>query len=128
MLGEPAGVGMMGVLRAVVPLAECPGGVAGGEGVGDRLLIEVEPFESVETPHPAPGMVPPCEVLGPRRRADGADKEPVEQRLSSRQSRCSACSGLCSHARSGRPPLVVGQDDDDVGPLRRRGVTPARVR
>ena len=52
---EAAGVGMVGLLDAVVPLAEGAGGVAGGfERLGDGLLVEVSRSPPVETPRTPP--------------------------------------------------------------------------
>ena len=93
-LVEAAGVGVIGLLAAVVPFAERAGGVAGGlERIGDGLLVEVQPFAAGrDAAHAAARMIAPGEKLGPRRRADRADVEPVEQRaVVRRANRCSAC-------------------------------------
>src|SRR5205823_6840151 len=81
-LVEPAAVRVVRILRPVVPLAEAGGGVAGGlELVGDRLLIEVEAFAAGgDVADATAGVVAAGQKLGPRRRADWLDEEPVEPR------------------------------------------------
>ena len=72
---------MIRILRAVVPLAERAGRVAGGlEGVGDRLLVEVQPLAAGgDAAYAAARVIAAGEKLGPRRRADRADEEPIEE-------------------------------------------------
>ena len=115
---------MIGILRAVVPLAEGAGGVAGRlEGLGDGLLVEVQPLAAGrDAAHAAARMVAAGEELGARGRADRADEEPVEQRAVARQ-RIDVRRrevGVAVDAQVA-PALVVGQDDDDIRRFRLAG-------
>ena len=78
---EPAGVRVIRVSHAVVPLAERAGGVPGGlEGVAEGFLVEVQTLAAgggaVDA---ATRMVATSEKLGTRRRADRADVEAIER-------------------------------------------------
>jgi hypothetical protein len=118
---EAAAVGVVGVLRAVVPLAEAAGGVAGRlERFGDRPLVEVEPLQPGRDAAHAAARVPAAgEQLGPRRRADRLHEEALEagavlrQRVDVRRAQV----GVAVEAQIA-PALVVGEDDDDVRPGR----------
>src|SRR5262249_48663510 len=72
-----AGVGVVGVLGAVVPLPEEGRGVTGGlERVADRFLVEVEALTARRhVPDAAARMVAAGEELGPRRRTNRTDVE-----------------------------------------------------
>src|SRR5207248_2068149 len=128
-LGEAAGVGVVGVLAAVVPLAEAGGGVAGGpEGFADGLFAEVEALAAGgDAADAAARVVAAGEVLDPRRRTDRADVEALEgspvagQGIDVRRVEVGVAVGA-----EVAPALVVGEDDDDVRPTLRRGRGQAR--
>jgi hypothetical protein len=81
---------------------------------------EIEPLAAeADVEHAAAGVIPPGEEFRPRRRADRADVEAIEQRAGSGQ-------GIDVRRSQVRvavnaeiaPALIVGEDDDDVGTRR----------
>ncbi len=116
---KAAGVWVVGELAAVMPLAECTGGVAGlFECLGDGRLIQVHPLGSRRyAAHPAARMIPAGEELGACWCADGTGEEAIEQR-SLATDRIDVWSGQIRVAVDAQiaPALVVGQDHDDIGP------------
>ena len=121
-LVESPGVGMVGRLRAVVPLAEGRGGVARVvEDPGDRRFVQVEPLSAPGSGVDAgPRVVAAGQEFRARRRADRADEEPSEGGALSRQ-RVDVRRADVDVAVEAQvsPALVVGQKEDDVGPRRR---------
>ena len=100
----------VGLKRLRAAMVEYPPGAdSAAGGIGASLAA------GGRAPHAAARMVAACEKLGPRGRADGADKKPLEE---------SAVFGERVDIRRGEirvavnaqvaPALVVGEDDDDI--------------
>src|SRR4029453_19321910 len=114
---EAARVRMIRELRAVMPLAESAGSIAGClERLGNGLFVQVKRFRpGGDAADAAARMISSGQELGTRRRADSADIEAVEDRAITRD-------GVDSGRREigiavdteVAPSLVVGQDDDDI--------------
>ena len=77
---ETACVGMVGILRSVVPFSKSRGRIAGGlERLADCFLVEVQTFGPGRyASHAAAWMVSAGQKLGPRRCADRTDEKPIE--------------------------------------------------
>ena len=124
-LVESAGVGMVRPLEAVVPLAEGGGGVAGGlERFGNRGFVQVEAFAARRgAVDAAADVVPAGQEFGPRGRTDRADEEAVQacpaagQRVETRRGKVRVAVDA-----QVAPALVVGDDEEDVGPASGRRV------
>ena len=111
-------VGVIGGLGAVVPFAECAGGVAVGlKHVGDGGLVGIKPtLSGTDSTHAGARIVAAGEEFGAGRRTHLADIEIVE---------CCPVAGEGIDVRRGEvgvpanaqitPALIVGEDDDDVG-------------
>jgi hypothetical protein len=71
---------MIGILRAVVPLAEATGGVSRLlKRLGDGSLVEIQALGARRDAVNAPARVPSAgEELGPGRRTDRLNEEPLE--------------------------------------------------
>ena len=121
---EAAGVGMIGALRSVMPLAKRARTVTGFlECLRDGDFIHIEAFlTSGNASYACAGIISASEKFGPCRRTDTADKKPIEQR---------AVSGQGVYIRGGKvpiavntkvtPALVISQNDYDVGCCRLKG-------
>ena len=120
---EPAIVGMVGRLGAVVPFAERAGGITVGfEHIGDGGLVGVESALTVADAADARArVVAASEKLSPGRRADVADVEVIKSSpvASERIDVGGGEVGVAVDAQIA-PTLIVGEDDDDVGLRRRR--------
>ena len=79
--GKAAGPGMVGPLRAVVPLAKTAGRIASTlKHIRHGALVCRHPFQSQRhPPHATARMVAAGEKFGPRRRADRLHKESGER-------------------------------------------------
>ena len=116
---EAAGVRVIRILHAVVPLPERGGRIPGcPERVADGLLVQIEPLApGRRAVNPATRMVAPGEELGPRRRADRADIEPVEQRPVPGQRIDVRRLQVHVAVNAQIPPaLVVGQNNHNIRP------------
>ena len=115
---EPPRIGVVGMLRAIVPFAKGPGGIARGpKHLGHRLLVKVQPLgPCAHAMHAAAQVIASGQKFCPRGRAHRAHVKPVEQRAVSRQrihiGRIEI--RIAVHAQIA-PSLIVCQNHENIG-------------